>query len=66
MWNKHLHAVLTKMGFKCLQPDRCLYLYVRGDIRIILLVFVDDLTLAPSSKKALDDFVVELATISSC
>ncbi|GBE78927.1 predicted protein [Sparassis crispa] len=59
-WNKKLHEVLTKMGFTRLQSDRSIYVYIREDVRIIVPVFIDDMTLASKSKKALDDTVKEL------
>src|SRR3954447_22077372 len=61
VWNKKLHAALVDMRFKCLDFDRSIYLYVRDDVRIIMPVVVDDMTLASKSLTALDNFVKELA-----
>jgi hypothetical protein len=61
VWNKKLHGTLISMGFKRLESDRSIYLYVRGDVRIIMPVVVDDMTLASKSPEALDNFVKELS-----
>ncbi|KAF7964737.1 hypothetical protein HWV62_3402 [Athelia sp. TMB] len=61
-WNKKLHSVLVKMGFARLESEHSIYVYRRGAVRIIMPVFVDDLTLASSDQQAMDDFVMELGT----
>lgn len=61
-WNKKLHSVLSGMGFERLESEQSIYIYKRGPIRLIIPVFVDDLTIASSDPKAIDDFVVELKT----
>lgn len=61
-WNAKLHATLLKMGFKRIDSDRSVYIYVRGAVRIIVPIFVDDITLASTSPAALDKAVAELAT----
>jgi len=60
-WNKKLHQVLSTMGFRRLESDRSIYIYLRDNVRIIIPVFVDDITLASSSQKAIDDTVKELS-----
>ena len=61
VWNKDLHSTLTSMGFKCLESDWSIYLSSRDDIRIIMPVVVDDMTLASKSQGAIDDFIKELS-----
>ena len=61
-WNTKLHTVLALMGFKRLQSDRSLYIYERDNVRIIMPVFIDDITFASRSQAALDSVVQELAT----
>jgi hypothetical protein len=61
VWNKKLHAALVSMGFKRLDSDRSIYIYARGPVRIIMPIFVDDITLASKSKSAIDSTVKELA-----
>lgn len=62
VWNQKLHSVLVSMGFKRLESDRSVYLYQRGDDRIIVPIHVDDITLTSKSLEALDYFVKELAS----
>jgi len=60
VWNKKLHSVLTLIGFKRLESDCSIYLYLRDDVKIIMPIHVDDLTLASSSQSAIDHVVKEL------
>ena len=60
-WNKKLHTTLVSMGFKRLESDRSVYIYERDGVKVIMPIFVDDITLASKSQKALDDTVEELA-----
>lgn len=60
-WNKKLHKVLVSMGFKRLESDRSVYIYVRDNVRIIIPVHVDDLTLASKSQAAIDRTIEELS-----
>ena len=45
-WNKKLHNTLIAMGFKRLESDHAIYIFVRDDVRIIIPVFIDDITFA--------------------
>lgn len=49
------------MGFARLESEHSIYIYKRATVRIIIPVFIDNLTLASSDKQALDDFVVEFS-----
>jgi hypothetical protein len=60
-WNLKLHAAFIEMGFKRLDSDRSIYLYVRGDIQIIISVYVDDITFVSENESALDAAVLELS-----
>ncbi|KAI0923982.1 hypothetical protein AcV5_010529 [Taiwanofungus camphoratus] len=60
-WNKKLRATLESMSFKCLYSDRSVYLYVKDDVRIIVPVFVDDMTIATKSVAAADNVVKQLS-----
>lgn len=60
-WNKKLHSVHINMGFKRLESDRSVYIYEKNGLRIMMPIFVDDITLASKSQKVLDDNVAELA-----
>ncbi|HVH78874.1 MAG TPA: reverse transcriptase domain-containing protein, partial [Stellaceae bacterium] len=61
VWNQKLHSTLLNMGFKRLDADRSIYLYVRDDVRIVMPIHVDDITLASNSEQALDHFVKDLS-----
>jgi hypothetical protein len=60
LWGETLEKVLITLGFKKTYSDASLYIYDRDDIKIIMSVFVDDITLASKSQGALDNFVIEL------
>jgi len=49
-----------KLKFTRTYLDASLYIYTCNNIQIIMLVFVDNMTLASKSKTALDNFVIEL------
>jgi transposase InsO family protein len=61
VWNKTLHSVLTSMGFNRVQSDHGLYIYHRDDVRILMPVFVDDITLAGTDAAQIDSIVLELS-----
>ncbi|KAJ2921082.1 hypothetical protein H1R20_g16012, partial [Candolleomyces eurysporus] len=44
--NKKLHFVLLELGFTHLQSDWLVYIYAKGEVHIIMLVYIDDITLA--------------------
>lgn len=60
-WNTKLHSVLDSLGYKRLDSDRSLYVFVKDDVRIIVPIWVDDITLASRDSGALDEAVIELA-----
>src|SRR5579859_946598 len=60
-WNKKIHQVLESMGFKRLESDHSLYIYCRDEVRIIMPIWVDDITLASKSQSAIDKVVKELS-----
>ncbi len=61
VWNKTLHSVLSSMGFNHVQSDHGLYIYLRDDVRILMPVFVDDITLACKDGAKIDSIVQELS-----
>ena len=60
-WNKKLHSVLTGLGYKRLDSDRSLYLYVKGELRITVPVYIDDITLSCPDPVLIDRAVEELS-----
>ena len=61
-WNKKLHDTLIAMGFKRLESDHAIYIFVRDDVQIIIPVFIDDITFASSNSAAIDSAIKELAS----
>ena len=50
------------MGFKRLESDHSLFIFSRDDVKIIMPVFVDDITLASNSLPAIENFIKELSS----
>ena len=61
-WNKKIHKILTEeLGFKRLESDRSIYLYGNGDTRIIMPIYVDDITFAGKSNAQIDHVIKKLS-----
>jgi hypothetical protein len=60
-WNKKMRAVHEFLGFTQSYSDASIYVYVKGDTRVILPVFVDDMTFASKSAAAIDQIILELS-----
>ena len=45
-WHEKLHEVLTKLGFDRLVCEHSVWVYLRDGVRVIIPVFVDDITIA--------------------
>jgi hypothetical protein len=61
-WYKKLHDILEALGFTCLQADSSIYIYTKGDIKIIVPVFIDDITFVSKNDTAVDATIQELKT----
>jgi hypothetical protein len=61
LWGEKLAEVLLSMGFKKTYSDASLFIYDRDNIKVIVPVFVDDITLASKSVETLDSFVAEMS-----
>ena len=61
LWYERLGDVLRDMGFKLLKSDNSVYVWTSDGIKIIVPVFIDDLTLVSKSKEAIDRVKAELA-----
>ena len=61
VWNRTLHATLQKLDFSRLQSDASLHLFSRGSVRIIMPIFIDDITIASSNAAESDRVVQELS-----
>lgn len=60
-WNIKLHAALSEMGFKRIESDRSVYIYSDGVVKIIVPIYIDDITFASKSNPAIDKAVKQLA-----
>ena len=49
------------MGFNRVQSDHGLYIYLRDDVRLLMPVFVDDITLACKDGAKIDSVIQELS-----
>ena len=56
-----LHAKLLKLGFSRLHSDASLYVYRRDTVRLMVPVFIDDITIASNSPAESDRIVQELS-----
>ena len=45
-WNKKLYIILMDMRFIRLESDHSIYIYVKGDVKIIVSIYIDDITFA--------------------
>jgi Reverse transcriptase (RNA-dependent DNA polymerase) len=62
VWNRTLHSVLATIGFQCIQSDHGLYIYLRDNVRILMPVFVDDITLAGKDGAKIDSVIQKLSS----
>ena len=60
MWYQKLQTVLIDIGFHCVEVDSTIYVFTRETVRIIMPVFVDDITLASNSLAAIQSVMKEL------
>jgi len=49
-----------QLGFRHIQSDNCIYVWAKNSLRIIIPVFVDDLTLAATGHPLMDSIKAEL------
>ena len=59
-WNVCLHEVLTSMSFTRCKADQVVYIYLQDKDKIIVPIFIDDITLARTSPAANDKVIDEL------
>ena len=63
LWYERLRATLESLGFNHLQSDPSIYIWMNEATKIVIPVFVNDLTLVSNSKPDLDQIKGELAKI---
>jgi Reverse transcriptase (RNA-dependent DNA polymerase) len=61
-WNKKLHNALTTMGFKRLEFNQSIYIFLCDDVHIIIPIFINDITFASSNSATIDSVVKELSS----
>ena len=62
-WNKRMDVELKALGFVPIHADPCVYAYKRGNVVLIISLYVDDLLLASDS---LDELQKVKAELRSC
>ena len=62
VWSKTLSDTLSRMGFTQIKSDPSVYVFLRDTLRIIIPVFVDDMTIICKSKSAIQAFIKELSS----
>ena len=61
-WNRKMRTALQSMGFKQTYSDAAVYIFIQGDVHIILPIFVDDMTFALLSLRAIKQAIADLGT----
>ena len=61
VWNQKLHEELEKMDFKRVKSDSSLYVYRKGPTRIIIPIYIDDITISSTSEQESDKVVTQLS-----
>jgi len=60
-WNKKIHSVLVSMDFTRIKADAAIYVYSKGNVKIIVPIYIDDITFAGNSKAEIDHCIQELS-----
>jgi len=60
-WRITLREFLEFIGFKVLESDPSIFIFVKDGLRIIMPVFIDDITIVSSSQSAIDTLVQQLS-----
>lgn len=60
-WNKKLHDAFVSMGFGRIESDRSVYVYTSGDIKVIVPVFIDDITFVGADDDSLVSSITSLS-----
>ena len=60
MWNNLLHSFLVGLGFVRSEAENCVYVSYKDEIKIIIIVWVDDLIIAGSDLEAVEQVKTKL------
>nr|KYP47351.1 Copia protein [Cajanus cajan] len=55
-WFAKLSNALVQYGFQCSQSDHSLFIFRKGDVQLVMLVYVDNLVIAGSHREAIAKF----------
>ena len=59
-WNNLLHNFLSSMNFEQLLVDPCVYVRAEGNLRVIIIIWVDDIIIAASNEDLLSNVKISL------
>ena len=59
-WYQKLHETFTSMGFKWCPSDNSIWVWTKDKVKVIIPVYVDDLTLACNNLTALNELKAQL------
>jgi hypothetical protein len=60
LWGEKLDSVLQIMGFQRIKSDNTLWIYLKDDVRVIVPVWVDDMTFVGKDKAKIDAIISQL------
>ncbi len=61
LWSKKLCDTLVSIGFTRIKSDPSVYILIKDGVRVIIPVFIDDITLASNSKSKIQSVINDLA-----
>jgi hypothetical protein len=59
-WFECLEQVLIELGFSCIRSDASVFVWAKDSVRVIVPVFVDDITFASKAKAKIQELKLEL------
>lgn len=59
-WYKKLNSYLVENGGECTPADPCVYVFGKGENRVIIIIYVDDLILASKTLQKLESIKAKL------
>jgi hypothetical protein len=59
-WFERLEQVLIELGFSCIRSDASVFVWAKDGVRVIVPVFVDDITFASKAKAKIQELKLEL------
>jgi len=56
-WNKKLYSVLNSLGFRRVLSDTFIYIYSKGNVKLIVPIFINNITLVSKDDAVMDSTV---------